>query len=96
MGVIKKCARCGCLYTTDADVCQECKNKDMADLSKLKGFFAEITTAGITKNDIISSTGISARNLNRYLGYEEFSGIYIQDNANGIDEETLSEGKISL
>ncbi len=93
---LKRCARCGKFYASDVEVCQECAKKDSVDLSKLKGFFAEVTAGGITKNDIISSTGISARNLNRYLGYEEFSGIYIQDNANGINGETLAEGKISL
>lgn len=93
---LKRCARCGKFYASDVEVCQECAKKDSADLSKLKGFFAEVTASGITKNDIISSTGISARNLNRYLGYEEFSGIYIQDNASEINGETLAEGKISL
>lgn len=93
---LKRCARCGKFYASDVEVCQECAKKDSTDLSKLKGFFAEVTSGGITKNDIISSTGISARNLNRYLGYEEFSGIYIQDNANGIGEDSLAEGKISL
>jgi hypothetical protein len=93
---LKRCARCGKFYASDVEVCQECAKKDSADLSKLKGFFAEGYVGGITKNQIISSTGISARNLNRYLGYEEFSGIYIQDNANEITGTSLSEGKISL
>lgn len=93
---LKRCARCGKFYSADVDVCQECAKKDSADLSKLKGFFEEVNAYGITKNDIISSTGISARNLNRYLGYEEFSGIYIQDNADVIEENKLSEGKVSL
>lgn len=93
---LKRCARCGKFYASDVEVCQECAKKDTAELSKLKVFFAEVTGAGITKNDIISSTGISARNLNRYLGYEEFSGIYIKDNADEINGKALAEGKISL
>lgn len=93
---LKRCARCGKFYSADVDVCQDCAKKDSADLSKLKGFFSEVNGYGITKDDIISSTGISARNLNRYLGYEEFSGIYIQDNLTGSNENELSEGKISL
>lgn len=90
---LKKCARCGKFFASDVEVCQECAKKDSVDLSKLKGFFAEINAGGITKNDIISSTGISARNLNRYLGYEEFSGIYIQNNSINSGE---SEEKVSL
>ena len=51
---------------------------------------------GISKMEISASTGISARNLNRYLGYEEFSSIYVpEENAGGINEK-LVDGKISL
>ena len=61
----------------------------------LRQFFADNYVTGVTKNEISAYTGISARNLNRYLGYEEFSGIYITEDATGINNE-ISEGKISL
>lgn len=98
---LKRCARCGKFYASDVDVCHECEKKDLADLSKLKGFFASDYVGGVSKTEISASTGISARNLNRYLGYAEFSDIYIpEDNAsNGINNEidvNLAEGKISL
>ena len=73
---LKKCARCGKFYTSGVEVCHECEKKDFSDLSKLKGFFAEKYVSGVSKNEISASTGISARNLNRYLDYDEFSGIY--------------------
>lgn len=92
---LKRCARCGKFYSTDVEVCQECEKKDYADLSKLKVFFADNYVTGVTKSEISAHTGISARNLNRYLGYEEFSGIYITEDASGITGE-ISEGKISL
>ena len=92
---LKRCARCGKFYSSDVEVCQECEKKDFADLSKLKGFFADYYVSGVSRNEISAQTGISARNLNRYLGYEEFSGIYITEDANGITEE-ISKGKISL
>lgn len=92
---LKRCARCGRFYASDVEVCQECEKKDLADLSKLKGFFADSYVSGISKTEISASTGISARNLNRYLGYDEFSGIYITDSANGFNNK-LAEGKISL
>lgn len=94
---LKRCARCGKFYASDVDVCHECVRKDNADLSKLKGFFAEGYSNGITKTQISASTGISAKNLNRYLSYEEFSGIYIPESAsseNGI--LTSSNEEISL
>ena len=96
MGVIKKCARCGCLYTTDTEVCQECKRKEVADLSKLKGFMEENFVAGTTKQDILNSTGISAKNLNRYLGYEEFAGIYLQENNILKDADLGAKGSIKV
>lgn len=92
---LKRCARCGKFYASDVEVCHECEKKDLADLSKLKGFFADNYISGVSKTEISASTGISAKNLNRYLGYEEFAGIYIPDvNGTGIEEK--AEGKISL
>ncbi len=93
---LKRCARCGKFYASDVEVCQECEKKDLADLSKLKGFFAENYVSGISKGEISASTGISAKNLNRYLGYEEFSGIYITDGLGGLAQNLDDEEKISL
>jgi hypothetical protein len=76
---LKRCVRCGKFYATDVEVCNECERKDMADLSKLKLFYSEGYTSGITRGEISASTGISSKNLNRYLGYEEFSGIFIPE-----------------
>lgn len=94
---LKRCARCGKFYASDVEVCHECEKKDLADLSKLKGFFADSYVSGVTKTEISASTGISARNLNRYLDYEEFAGIYIPevDATTGL-EGKKAEGKVSL
>lgn len=35
---LKRCARCGKFYASEVDVCHDCERKDLADLSKLKGF----------------------------------------------------------
>ena len=94
---LKKCARCGKFYASNADVCHECERKDNADLNKLKVFFEEEYLSGTTKSQISASTGISARNLNRYLSYEEFSGIYIPETADGVNGIlTSKEGNVSL
>lgn len=92
---LKKCARCGKFYASDVEVCHECEKKDLADLAKLKGFFADNYVVGVSKNDISSSTGISSRNLNRYLSYDEFSGIYIKEDDNKFEEQSSTE-KFSL
>lgn len=76
---LKRCVRCGKFYATDVEVCGECERKDVADLSKLKLFFADGYSQGITRGEISASTGISSKNLNRFLGYEEFSGIFIPE-----------------
>ena len=95
---LKRCARCGKFFASDVEVCHECERKDNADLSKLKGFFAESYSNGITKTQISATTGISAKNLNRYLSYEEFSGIYIPEIASSESGILTSENeeKISL
>lgn len=91
---LKRCARCGKFYASNVDVCHECEKKDNADLNKLKGFFEEEYASGTTKTQISASTGISARNLNRYLSYEEFSGIYIPESSDGLDGIGASEDEI--
>ncbi len=94
---LKRCARCGKFFASTVDVCGECEKKDNAELNKLKGFFEDEYLTGTTKSQISISTGISAKNLNRYLSYEEFSGIYIPETVEGIDGiTTTEEGKISL
>ena len=52
--------------------------------------------AGTTKQDILNSTGISAKNLNRYLGYEEFAGIYLQENNILKDADLGAKGSIKV
>ena len=76
---LKRCVRCGTFLTSNVDVCKSCEKKDLAELGKLKGFFADSYVSGISKGEISNSTGISVKNLNRYLGYDEFSGIYVKD-----------------
>lgn len=67
-----KCSRCGAFYTTSNNVCPNCEPKDNCDQLKLKTFLEE--------NDIPSSiealstdTGISIKNLNRYLSNNDFN-----------------------
>ena len=81
---LKRCARCGKFYASDIEVCHECERKDLEDLNKLKVFFEDNYVSGISKIEISTSTGISTRNLNRYLGYEEFSEIYIKEDENNL------------
>ncbi len=76
---LRRCVRCGTFLTSNVDVCKSCEKKDLAELGKLKVFFADSYVNGVSKTEISSCTGISAKNLNRYLSYDEFSGIYVKD-----------------
>ena len=81
----KKCQRCGCMYISENDVCEKCQKKDGADLYRLKGFFATQEMGGeISQGEIAIATGISSKNLSRFLGSDEFKGIFagLQEKAN--------------
>ena len=65
-----KCSRCGNFFVSNDDVCPKCKTKDTLEFETFKTYIAE---NGINNNlDILSSeTGISVKNINRYLNYTD-------------------------
>lgn len=93
---IKRCVRCGSLHTTEGDVCRECAIKDKAEVTKLKGVLSEGLEVGTTKQDLAIQIGITAKNLNRYLQGEEFSGIYFPETSSNIDEIHCENGKCDI
>lgn len=76
---IKRCVRCGSFFASEIDVCQGCQKKDNADVNKLKGFLLEGIEEGVTKTDVAHSTGITMKNLNRYLSGNDFKGVVIPE-----------------
>lgn len=71
---LNKCKRCGAFFATNDNVCPNCKPKDNFELSKLKDFLSENDLP--SSMDALSySTGISIKNLNRFLGEGNFSSI---------------------
>ena len=69
----KKCSRCGCFFVSEGSTCIACSPKDKLEISKLRNYLDN----GNYSNSITSisvDTGISVKNLNRYLENEEFSG----------------------
>ena len=94
----KKCARCGTMYVSEMSVCGKCQQKDGADIYKLKGFFEKELGNTWSEIDISRTTGISKKNLQRFLNYDEFKGVGVElgkgviavtgiaDNDNGKDE----------
>lgn len=70
----KRCERCGTFYLSESNICENCSPKDNFELSKLRNYLeGDIQANSI--DSIAIDTGISVKNLNRYLGNEEFSEI---------------------
>lgn len=61
----KRCARCGCFFVTDGEVCNACAPKDRLDMVKVKNYFEENPDYSI--DNISINTGISTKNVSRYL-----------------------------
>ena len=102
MGDVKKCMRCGCLFTSKGDVCSNCTMKDNMDIFKLKNFLEGDFNSSTTKQQCINTTGISNKNLTRFLSYDDFSNIkffgetdaavnYLGDRTDGIVQDQYDE-----
>ena len=67
-----KCSRCGNFYISNDLVCPKCKAKDAFEFETFQSYIQE---NGLTQNlDTISSqTGISVKNLNRFLDYSGYN-----------------------
>ena len=67
-----KCSSCGNFYISNDLVCPKCKAKDAFEFETFQSYIQE---NGLTQNlDTISSqTGISVKNLNRFLDYSGYN-----------------------
>ena len=68
----KKCERCGCFFVSNDDICCNCAPKDRFEISELKNYFENNSEAS-SINNISIATGISIKNLNRYLTSNELN-----------------------
>ena len=75
-----KCERCGCFFVTDQNVCPKCEPKENFEMQQLKNYLSTHTTS--TVEDISTNTGISERNLDRFLKQDEFSQLMQSSNLN--------------
>ncbi len=74
---LNKCKRCGAFFVSNNCVCPNCEPKDHLELLTLKGFLAENDCPN-SIDTLASNTGISVKNLNRFLAQEDFSSIASQ------------------
>ena len=67
-----KCSRCGNFYVSNDNVFPKCRAKDTLEFETFKTY---VEDNGLTQNlDTISGeTGITVKNLNRFLNYSEFN-----------------------
>ena len=70
----KKCSRCGNFYMANGNVCPKCSSKDNLEISTLHNYIEE---NGFNQPlEVISGqTGISLKNLNRFLEDESFNNL---------------------
>lgn len=61
-----RCSRCGSFYLSEGDVCPKCSAKDNLEFSTFKTYLEENGTNESLDN-IAGQTGISVKNLNRFL-----------------------------
>ena len=75
-----KCERCGCFFVTNQNVCPKCKPKENFEMQQLKSYLSTHTAS--TVEDISISTGISEKNLDRFLKQDEFAQLMQTANLN--------------
>lgn len=68
---LNRCSRCGNFYVSEGNVCPKCSTKDGVEFSAFKSYVQENGLEN-SLNTISNDTGISVKNLNRFLGYQEF------------------------
>lgn len=78
-----KCSRCGNFFISNDEVCPKCKTKDTLEFETFKNY---VEKNGVNENlDILSNeTGISVKNLNRFLNYSGYN-----NSLEGLEDITL-------
>ena len=62
----KKCARCGCFFISDDDICSNCFSKDRMDIAKLNIILDENSNFNSIQ-DLSIASGVNIKNLNRFI-----------------------------
>ncbi len=79
-----RCSRCGSFYVSEGNVCPNCSKKDGAEFMQFTSYLDE-NGFNNSLDTISNQTGISVRNLNRFVKYPEFKN-YKKDFQNGINQ----------
>ena len=71
---VVRCSRCGAFYTNGGYVCPKCSDKDTFELSTFKNYVEENGVELDSLSQVSKYTGISEKNLNRFLDYDGLQG----------------------
>ncbi len=66
-----RCSRCGSFYVSQGNVCPKCSPKDGFEFSTFKNYIKE-NGFDNSLDTISGQIGVSVKNLNRFLEYEDF------------------------
>ena len=66
-----RCSRCGNFYVSQGNVCPKCSPKDGVEFSTFKNYIKE-NGFDNSLDTISGQIGVSVKNLNRFLEYEDF------------------------
>lgn len=69
---LKKCARCGCFFASNSDVCCNCEVKDKHDIYTLNDYIVNSPTVG-SVDSLAYNTGVSAKNIARFIEHNDIS-----------------------
>lgn len=89
---LNRCSRCGSFYVAEGNVCPRCSAKDGFEFQTFKTYIQENGFEN-SIDTISGETGISTKNLNRFLGYQEFKDLKKEFGFNNIAE--FNEGNTS-
>lgn len=78
-----KCERCGAFFVSSNNVCPKCMPKDTMELSKLKNFLEE-NNCPSSLESLSFDTGISTKNLDRFIKENDFSKFNLNFNNSSI------------
>ncbi len=71
---LTRCSRCGAFYANTGYVCSKCSDQDNFELSTFKKYVEENGVELKSLSEISTYTGISEKNLNRFLDYDGLEG----------------------
>ena len=90
---LNKCSRCGWFFASTTPVCPKCESKDENDINQLKNFLNESDRSAISVEDLSLHTGVSLKNVNRFLQnkdlYKTFTNL-------GLNSENSFNSNINL